>query len=295
MSSVHRLTIKIDDIYKGVVRIEDTAHYVHPDVTNYQRVDGGAIITKPFASWISFLDVKLTWNPKSGKITSRLYVKKIVLDLAIGVDVKNSDTDTRQMSMVYASETLRFYFACGEYSDFLHHCVRYMLSFLDKHYPFYLLMSGFLSLWRSGRHSFTKYTNSPTIWHEDIMHRIPTRYTQKRRSLIAPASTAASSHVSLQPHSNTPSPHLDYPTAPGTSIPGFISGGHTDSNSNSGGFYATSTLTTHHNARMKYRRRMDHLRRLNHHMNQRYGTNTCLLYTSPSPRDRTRSRMPSSA
>ena len=26
-----------------------------------------------------------------------------------------------------------------------------------------------------------------------------------------------------------------------------------------------------------------------------YGPNTCLLYTSPSPRDRTRSRMPSSA
>ena len=26
-----------------------------------------------------------------------------------------------------------------------------------------------------------------------------------------------------------------------------------------------------------------------------YGTVTCLLYTSPSPRDRTRSRMPSSA
>ena len=25
------------------------------------------------------------------------------------------------------------------------------------------------------------------------------------------------------------------------------------------------------------------------------GSNTCLLYTSPSPRDRTRSRMPSSA
>ena len=26
-----------------------------------------------------------------------------------------------------------------------------------------------------------------------------------------------------------------------------------------------------------------------------YNSNTCLLYTSPSPRDRTRSRMPSSA
>ena len=27
----------------------------------------------------------------------------------------------------------------------------------------------------------------------------------------------------------------------------------------------------------------------------KYGFNNCLLYTSPSPRDRTRSRMPSSA
>ena len=49
--------------------------------------------------------------------------------------LRASDTDTRQMSMVFASETLRFYFACGEYSDFLHHCVRYMLSFLDEHHP----------------------------------------------------------------------------------------------------------------------------------------------------------------
>ena len=217
-SDTHRLSIKLLDIYKGVVNIVDTAHY-H---TNRAR---------KFAKWISFLDVRLEWDPKTFKITSKLYVKQIVLDLAIGVDVKHSDTDTRQMSMVFASETLRFYFACGEYSDFLHHCVRYMLSFLDKHYPFYLLMSGFLSLWRSGRHSFTKYKNSPAIWHEDIMHRIPARYTRKRRSLIAPTSAAATTLLSLHAHSNTPSPHLDYPTASGTSIPGFVSGGCTHSNS----------------------------------------------------------------
>ena len=32
-----------------------------------------------------------------------------------------------------------------------------------------------------------------------------------------------------------------------------------------------------------------------HHATQHFCINTCLLYTSPSPRDRTRSRMPSSA
>ena len=146
---------------------------------------------------------------------------------------------------------------------------RYMLSFLDKHYPFYLLMSGFLSLWRSGRHSFTKYKNSPAIWHEDIMHRIPAHYAQKRRSLTAPTSAAATTPLSLHTRSYTPSPYLDYPTASGTSIPGFVSGGCTHSNSNSGGFY---TITTLHNARMKHRRRMDHQRRLHLHMMRRYGT-----------------------
>ena len=176
--------------------------------------------------------------------------------------------------MVFASETLRFYFACGEYSDFLHHCVRYMLSFLDKHYPFYLLISGFLSLWRSGRHSFTKYKNSPAIWHEDIMHRIPAHYAQKRRSLIAPTSAATTLLLSLHSHPNAPSPHLNYPTTSGTTITGFVSGGRTYSKPNSGGFYATSTLATRHNARMAYRRRMDHRKRLNQYMNRRYGTNT---------------------
>ena len=146
------------------------------------------------------------------------------------------------------------------------------LSFLDKHYPFYLLISGFLSLWRSGRHSSSKYKNSPAIWHEDIMHRIPARYTRKRRSLIAPTSTAAT--LLLSQHSYTPSPQLQYSTAHGTSIPGFISGGHTRTNPNSGGFYAITTLTARHNARMGYRRRMDHQRRINLHMNRRYGTNT---------------------
>ena len=262
-SDTHRLSTKLLDIYKGVVNIVDTAHYY----TNRAR---------KYAKWISFLDVRLEWDPKTCKITSKLYVKQIVLDLAIGVDVKKSDTDTRQMSMVFASETLRFYFACGEYSDFLHHCVRYMLSFLDKHYPFYLLMSGFLSLWRCGRHSFSKYKNSPAIWHEDIMHRIPSHYTRKRRSLTAPTSAAPSllpmSHA--QPH--TPSPHLNYPTAHGTSIPGFVSGGTARSNSNSGGFHTITALSTRHNERMQHRRRMDHRRRLNQYMNRRYGTDTCI-------------------
>ena len=31
------------------------------------------------------------------------------------------------------------------------------------------------------------------------------------------------------------------------------------------------------------------------YMDNNHGANACLLYTSPSPRDRTRSRMPSSA
>ena len=199
-SNVHRLTNKIKDIYKGVVRIEDTAHYIQP---NFKPNFEGTIAL-PFVSWISFLDVKLTWNPKTGKITSTLYVKKIALDLAIGVDVKNSDTDTRQMSMVFASETLRFYFACGEYSDFLHHCVRYLLSFLQKHYPLHLLISGFLSVWRSGRHAFTKYKNSPTIWHEDILHRIPPHYSQPRRQLTTPTSVTDSSPLSLYTRTRTP-------------------------------------------------------------------------------------------
>ena len=38
-----------------------------------------------------------------------------------------------------------------------------------------------------------------------------------------------------------------------------------------------------------------HLRYFLHQTAQTRSTNTCLLYTSPSPRDRTRSRMPSSA
>ena len=37
----------------------------------------------------------------------------------------------------------------------------------------------------------------------------------------------------------------------------------------------------------------DHLRRLSERLQAQL--DTCLLYTSPSPRDRTRSRMPSSA
>ena len=36
-------------------------------------------------------------------------------------------------------------------------------------------------------------------------------------------------------------------------------------------------------------------REMSEHSVENTGTNTCLLYTSPSPRDRTRSRMPSSA
>ena len=77
-------------------------------------VQSGQRLLISWASWISFLDVRLEWDPITFKITSKLYVKKIVLDLAIGVDTAASDTDTRQMSMVFASETPGFYFACGE-------------------------------------------------------------------------------------------------------------------------------------------------------------------------------------
>ena len=41
---------------------------------------------------------------------------------------------------------------------------------------------------------------------------------------------------------------------------------------------------------IKFRRRKHHRKQMGHRQNY-----TCLLYTSPSPRDRTRSRMPSSA
>ena len=175
--------------------------------------------------------------------------------------------------MVFASETLRFYFACGEYSDFLHHCVRYLLSFLQKHYPLHLLISGFLSVWRSGRHAFTKYKNSPTIWHEDILHRIPPHYSQPRRQLTTPTSSVSNaSPLSLYTRAHTPTPaYLQYPITHGTSIPGFTSGGCTHTKSNCGGFSLAPkrpSAVSLHNTRMAKRRR------LNAYYNRRYGTNT---------------------
>ena len=184
--------------------------------------------------------------------------------------------------MVFASETLRFYFACGGYSDFLHHCVRYLLSFLQKHYPLHLLISGFLSVWRSGRHAFTKYKNSPTIWHEDILHRIPPHYSQPRRQLTTPTPVTNASQLSLYTRARTPTPaYLRYPITYGTSIPGFASGGCTHSKPTRGGFSLAPkrpSATSLHNTRMAKRRR------LNAHYNRRYGTNTYLSSDSWSLR-----------
>ena len=39
----------------------------------------------------------------------------------------------------------------------------------------------------------------------------------------------------------------------------------------------------------------DYVWEVEHHFLEEYSHSSCLLYTSPSPRDRTRSRMPSSA
>ena len=46
---------------------------------------------------------------------------------------------------------------------------------------------------------------------------------------------------------------------------------------------------------MNFSRKLEKLYTFAHLKNDEDKTNSCLLYTSPSPRDRTRSRMPSSA
>ena len=79
--------------------------------------------------------------------------------------------------MVFASETIRFYNICSRYKDFIFHCKRYITFFLEKKYPIHLLLAGFLSVWRSGRHDTTKYDKlSPTVWREDILLQLPQKY-----------------------------------------------------------------------------------------------------------------------
>ena len=85
-----------------------------------------------YTAWISFLDLRLDYNPRTCKITIQLYVKPLVLKISVDVDHSDSDTDMSQMSRVFASESLRFYHACQHYSAFIAHCNRYILSFLDR-------------------------------------------------------------------------------------------------------------------------------------------------------------------
>ena len=141
-----------------------------------------------------------------------------------------------------------------------------------KQYPLHLLISVFLSVWRSGRHAFTKYKNTPTIWHEDILHRIPPHYSQPRRQLTTPTPVTNVSPLSLYTRARTPTPaYLRYPITYGTSIPGFTTGGCTHTTPTRGGFSLPSKRPSEislHNARMAKRRR------LNAYYNRRYGTNT---------------------
>ena len=76
----------MSDIYKGAVEFEDTAHY------RFTK-DGN----KRYAPWISFLDLKIEWNINTMSVISSLYVKPIVLKLAVGIDTRKSDTDIAQM------------------------------------------------------------------------------------------------------------------------------------------------------------------------------------------------------
>ena len=181
------------------------------------------------------------------------------------------------MSMVYASETIRFYSACQHYSDFLQQCVRYILHFLQKGYPASLLLGGLLSVWRNGRHTYTKYEVSPTVWHEDILQRLPQHYLERKKNINPTPDSSNSNPNSIFSRSHSPPNPNPPPPVLGTAVPGFTSGGLTHTSHNTGGFSTITrkrklTTTELHNARMAKRRRD------NAYYNARYNTNTCISH-----------------
>ena len=121
-----------------------------------------------------------------------------------------------QMSRVFASESLRFYHACQHYSAFIAHCNRYILSFLEKGYPRWLLLTGFLQVFRKNKHKTGKYKNTPHNWFQDILFYIPERYqphndVDRRISPAVPTSSSPAPASAPPP----PTPHAhDCPTGP---------------------------------------------------------------------------------
>ena len=101
---------------------------------------------------------------KNNSIDLSLFRKPIVTKLAIGIDIALSDTDTVQMSRVFASETIRFYHLNSRYSGFMSDCLRLCTDFLDKGYPPHLLFDGLLKIWRKEAHDFTKFGNQLKNW-----------------------------------------------------------------------------------------------------------------------------------
>ena len=163
------------------------------------------------------------------------------------------------------------------YSDFLQHCVRYILHFLQKGYPASLLLGGLLSVWRNGRHTYTKYEVSPTVWHEDILQRLPQHYLEREKKINPTPDSSNSNSNSIFLRSHSPPNSNPPPLVLGTAVPGFTSGGLTHTSHNTGGFSTITrkrklTTTELHNARMAKRRRD------NAYYNARYNTNTYISH-----------------
>ena len=158
---------RLQDIYRGAIQFEDTAH---------RRGDF------KFGNWISFLDLKIDWSSKDNSIHLSLYRKPIVVKLAIGIDIALSDTDTVQMSRVFASETIGFYNLNSRYSGFMSDCLRLCTDFLDKGYPPHLLFDGLIKIWRKEAHDFTKFGNQLKNWHTDLLTLLPARFSLTNRN-----------------------------------------------------------------------------------------------------------------
>ena len=245
------------EIYRGAVEFEDTAHYRF-------TLDG----KRRYAPWISFLDLKITWNINTFSVVSCLYVKPIVLKLAVGIDTRNSDTDCAAMSMVYASETIRFYNACSRYQDFVYHCVRYLMQFLQKKYPLHLLMWGFMKVWKSGRHDTTKYSASLLMWREDILLDIPQQYQRPFKRTL---NNGTSSHTILPNkkscvHQLTPKPFVKQTTTTVTD------------DEKSAGFHPApdSAMVRRQRSARRTKNKKRHLEFVYAQMNKRYGSKTII-------------------
>ena len=130
----------IPTMYRGALPLEDTANYHH------YRHSGDINYAAPPIN-ITFLDLLI--SIKQGIIMTDLYQKaKLFPFKAVGIDVLLSNTFTPSFASVFASESLRFYHACSHYQDFIKHAIAYMVQFIKKGYPRYLLTSSLLRVFK---------------------------------------------------------------------------------------------------------------------------------------------------